>query len=440
MTTKIQYYIYTFGCQMNVNDSEKAASLLEKEGYVQTSEVEKADLIIVNTCSVRDKAEQKVHSLLGRLRRLKNGENTAIIGVMGCLAQQWGKGFFKRCPHINFVCGTHNIHRIPSLVKEAQLRKKYIEAVNFNGHVPSLDLCVPASKGKISSYVTIMQGCNNFCSYCIVPYVRGREESRPSGDIIREVQRLTEKGVQEIILLGQNVNSYGQTLEEETGFPELLGKIRDLHSVNRIRFTTSHPKDFSDDLINSFAEIDELCEHIHLPVQSGCNEVLEKMRRRYTVEEYLAKVERLRSICPDISITSDVIVGFPGEEEKYFQKTIDLVKKVRFDNIFSFKYSDRPGVASQRFSDKIPEDMKNKRLALLQDIQAKLTLEKNRAQEGKTEQVLVEGTSKGSDADIMGRTRGNRIVNFKGSSRLIGKTVQVKILRGYAHSLRGEMI
>ena len=434
------YYIHTFGCQMNVSDSEKVAFLLEQKGYRRTEDMGKADIVIVNTCSVREKAEQKAHSLLGRLRQTKTVKPHLVTGVVGCLAQQWGARYFKKMPHLDFVCGTHNIDKIPAMIEAVIKGGRKVEETRFYAHVPSLDLCVPSTDGRLSAFVTIMQGCNNFCSYCIVPYVRGREESRPSRDIVREISALARQGVKEITLLGQNVNSYGSTLTEAVDFSTLLKMVSAIEGIERIRFTTSHPKDFSEALIDSFVSIDKVCEHIHLPVQSGSNEVLKRMGRGYTIEEYVGKLEHLMSVCPSISITTDIIVGFPGETDEYFQKTIDLMKKVRFDNIFSFKYSDRLGVAAAGFDGKVPETIKAQRLQILQALQSSITLEKNRAQEGKIESVLVEGTSKGCPSDVTGRTRGNRIVNFTGSSFLVGTTVPVRIAEGYAHSLRGRTL
>jgi len=285
-----------------------------------------------------------------------------------------------------------------------------------------------------------MQGCNNFCSYCVVPYVRGREGSREIKDIISEIKFLAGHGVKEITLLGQNVNSYGKTLQNGSEFPTLLKRIGDIEGIERIRFTTSHPKDLSDDLIESYATVNQLCEHIHLPVQSGSDYILKRMNRNYTFEDYIRRVGKLREACPDISITSDIIVGFPGEKDSDFQKTIDLVEKVRFDNTFSFKYSFRSGTSAERLNNKVEEDVKKQRLSILQSIQGKHTLESNKALKGKVEDVLVEGFSKNDRTDVTGRTRTNRIVNFEGDIGMVGETVPVKIIKAYTHSLRGEMI
>ncbi len=433
-------YIRTFGCQMNVHDSEQMAELLENEGYETTKDIMRADLIIVNTCSVREKAEQKIHSFLGRLRRHKEKNPDLVIGIAGCVAQQWGRKFLDKVHHLDFVLGTHNIHRLPEIVSDVELSRSRIAETTFRTSVESLGILTLPKNGKVNAFVTIMQGCNNFCSYCIVPYLRGREESRKSGEILDEIRFLAAHGVKEVTLLGQNVNSYGNTLKNEVDFPTLLAMINGGEGIERIRFTTSHPKDLSDGLIESFASLDKLCEHIHLPIQSGSDSVLKKMRRGYTSRDYLARVEKLRARCPDISITTDIIVGFPGESDEDFQKTIDLMKKVRFDNLFSFKYSDRPGIASERYDDKVGENMKSERLSFLQKLQETHTLEKNRQFEGKEEEVLIEGASKGNEEEMTGRTRTNRIVNLPGEDGMKGKTVPVKIVRAYMHSLRGELL
>ncbi|MBW2636557.1 MAG: tRNA (N6-isopentenyl adenosine(37)-C2)-methylthiotransferase MiaB [Deltaproteobacteria bacterium] len=440
MKKKKYCYIRTFGCQMNVHDSNQMMELLEKRGYEGTEDITRADLIIVNTCSVREKAEQKIHSFLGRLRKDKKKNPDLVIGIAGCVAQQWGKNFLDKVHHLDFVIGTHNIHRLPEIVEDVEASRSRIAETTFHKSVQSLGILTLPKNGEVNAFVTIMQGCNNFCAYCIVPYLRGREESRESSEILDEIRELAAHGVKEVTLLGQNVNSYGNTLKNGPDFPTLLAMINGVEGIERIRFTTSHPKDLSDGLIESFASLEKLCEHIHLPIQSGSDSVLERMRRGYTSGDYLEKVEKLRARCPDISITTDIIVGFPGESDGDFQKTVDLMGKVRFDNLFSFKYSDRPGIASAGYSEKIGEDVKRERLAILQKLQESHTLEKNRALEGKEDEVLIEGASKGNDEEITGRTRTNRIVNLPGESSMKGKTVPVKIVRAYMHSLRGELL
>jgi tRNA-2-methylthio-N6-dimethylallyladenosine synthase len=423
---------------MNVHDSEQMMELLENRGYERTEDIARADLIIVNTCSVREKAEQKIHSFLGRLRKNKKKNPDLVIGITGCVAQQWGRNFLDKVHHLDFVLGTHNIHRLPEIVSEVEVSRSRVAETTFQKSVQSLGILTLPKKGEVNAFVTIMQGCNNFCAYCIVPYLRGREESRESGDILDEIRALASQGVKEVTLLGQNVNSYGNTLKNGADFPTLLAMINGVEGIERIRFTTSHPKDLSDGLIECVASLDKVCEHIHLPIQSGSDSVLKRMRRGYTAGDYLEKVEKLRARCPDISITTDIIVGFPGESDGDFQKTIDLMEKVRFDNLFSFKYSDRPGIASAGYNDKVGEDVKSERLAILQKLQESHTLEKNRAFVGKEEEVLIEGASRNNEEEITGRTRTNRIVNLPGENGMKGKAVLVKIVRAYMHSLRGE--
>jgi tRNA-2-methylthio-N6-dimethylallyladenosine synthase len=425
---------------MNVHDSEQMAVLLKSSGYEVVDDIRKADLVIVNTCSVREKAEQKAHSLLGRLRTLKQASSRLIVGVGGCLAQQMGEEFFKRFPCIDLVFGTHNIHRLPDMVKEIEERRSKVFATEFHKSVRSLGIFVPPKNTSVSAYVTVMQGCNNFCSYCIVPYLRGREESREGSDIVDEIRFLAEHGIKEVVLLGQNVNSYGKTLADSCDFSALLRMVDEVDGIERIRFTTSHPKDLSENLVRCFSEIGKLCEHIHLPVQSGSDSVLKRMKRGYTASYYIENVDKLRESCPHISITSDIIVGFPGETDGDFQKTIDLMEKVRFDNTFSFKYSDRPGIASEKYEDKVDENIKAERLSFLQSLQESHTFDKNKELRGKTEYVLVEKFSRNGNSDVMGRTRTNRIVNFEGCSGMIGQTKAVLITKAYMHSLRGDLL
>ncbi len=435
-----KFHIHTFGCQMNVHDSEQMAQILSDAGYVKTDEADKADIIIVNTCSVREKAAQKAYSRLGRLKRLREKMSDHVIVVTGCLAQEHGVGFFRRAPYLDLVLGTHNIHRLPEMLEEVSSTGSQVVDTSFHKSVKSLGIRTLPPDGNVSAYVTIMQGCNNFCSYCIVPYVRGREESRAGGDILDEIRFLADNGIREVTLLGQNVNSYGSTLSGDTDFPALLRMVSKIDGIDRIRFTTSHPKDLSERLAGCFADLGNLCEHIHLPVQSGSDHVLKRMKRGYTVEEYLKKIKMLKSMCPNISITSDIIVGFPGERNSDFQKTIDLMKEVRFDNVFSFKYSDRRGTASEGYDGKVEEEVKSERLRVLQAIQESHSLEKNRGLEGIVEDVLIEGVSKNNDADIAGRTRGNKIVNLAGDTGLTGRTVRVRIVQAHTYSLRGEMV
>jgi tRNA-2-methylthio-N6-dimethylallyladenosine synthase len=432
-------YIQTFGCQMNVQDSEKMAALLDGSGYDTTDDADLADLIILNTCSIREKAAQKIYSQLGRYHALKEQKPHLRIGVGGCLAQQWGERFFRRAPELDLVFGTHQIHRLPEIVGALEKEGERRVETDLCDRVHSLTIPAQPTAGAVSTFVTIMQGCDNFCAYCVVPYLRGREESRPLTEIIGEVEKLAERGIREVTLLGQNVNSYGQKGSDCRDFTDLLTAIGGISGIERIRFTTSHPKDLSPRLIDCFGKVAPLCEHIHLPVQSGSDRILNAMNRGYTTEMYLGKVAALRHACPGISITSDVIVGFPGEEDVDFEATLALMREVRFDNLFSFQYSEREGTAAAAMNKKVSAGVKRERLRILQDLQAVHTLERNRSCIGRTEAVLIEGPSKKESREVTGRTRGNRIVNFEGKKGLIGKTVFVRITEAFPHSLRGEM-
>jgi len=432
-------YVQTFGCQMNVHDSEQMIELLKGHGYQSTREPKSADLIIVNTCSIREKADQKAYSQLGRYRELKRRKPGLILGVSGCLAQQLGSEFFKKIPHLDFVLGTHNIHRLPSVLQTIERTGSPLVETAFHETVSSTGIITIPEKGTVTAFVTIMQGCNNFCAFCVVPYLRGGEESRKFGSVMAEIRMLAASGVKEVTLLGQNVNSYGKTLGDGHNFSLLLRAIGEVDGIERIRFTTSHPKDLSEDIIRCFAEVGQVCEHIHLPVQSGSDRILERMNRYYTRDDYLARVEKLREACPDISITTDMIVGFPGETEVDFRATLDLMEKISFDSLFSFKYSERPGTTASQLDGKVPMEEKGRRLRELQALQEKHTLRKNLARVGRKEEVLVEGHSKQNRREFTGRTRANRIVNFGSQENCLGRTVSVHISAAYQHSLRGEL-
>jgi len=434
-------YIETYGCQMNEHDTERILRLLEGADYFETKDAREADFILINTCSVREKPEHKVYSALGRYKCLKEKRGT-VIGVAGCVAQQEGDKLLDRIPYLDMVIGTQAIPIIPQLLQQIEVSGERICETSFDQDGQYLKTVLPEkSIGKVKSFVTIMQGCDHFCSFCIVPYVRGREKSRPSKEIIEEVRHLAGMGVKEVCLLGQNVNSYGKGLGgEEISFSELLERIHPIEGIERIRFTTSHPKDLSGELIHSFSKLKKLCEHMHLPFQSGSNKVLKTMHRGYTKESYLEKIDRLRERCPSIALTADVIVGFPGEEEEDFRETLDLMDKVQFDDLFSFKYSPRKGTRAAQIEDKVEEKVKQERLSLLQEIQKHITHRKNQVLEGYVEEVLVEGRSKQGAQDVTGRTRSNKIVNFEGDLELVGKLVPVRIVEVYAHSLRGEIV
>ena len=425
---------------MNEHDTERMLRLLEGVSYNETKEPKEADFILINTCSVREKPEHKVYSALGRFKKLKE-ENGAIIGVAGCVAQQEGGRLLDRIPYLDMVIGTQAIPMLPQLLQTIEVSGERVCETSSDKNGKYLEAIFPQKPlDEIKAYVTIMQGCDHFCSFCIVPYVRGREQSRPSREIIEEVKCMAEMGVKEVSLLGQNVNGYGRGLEGELAFPGLLRQINEIDGIERIRFTTSHPRDLSEELIQTYSRLSKLCEHIHLPFQSGSSKILKAMHREYTRESYLEKIDCLREICPSIALTADVIVGFPGEEEEDFRQTLDLIEKVRFDDLFSFKYSPRKGTRSAQFEDRVEEKVKQERLSILQEIQKETTLQKNQALAGSAEEILVEGRSKQSDRDVRGRTRSNKIVNVEGDLSLVGKLVPVRITKGYGHSLRGELV
>lgn len=445
MTAKKHLYIETFGCQMNERDSEIMAQLLARESYTLTSDPAEADAIIVNTCSIREKAEQKAYSLLGALRRRKEENPDLIIAATGCVAQQEGKKMLSRMPHLDLVIGPQNIYRLPALFEETagnrakglvltDLKKSFV----IPPFLPSLDRGLPHKR-----FVTIMQGCNNFCTYCIVPYTRGREVSRDAGEILAEVGHLAAGGVKEVTLLGQNVNSYGNDHPpaERTAFAELLSQVARIEGIERIRFTTSNPKDLSEELMRRFADTEKLCPHFHLPVQSGSNRVLKKMNRKYTIESYLDKVERLRGYCRKIALTTDIIVGFPGETDEDFQATMELLERVRYHGAFSFKYSSRPPARSCEFAETVDEDEKAVRLAALQQRQKDITMERNREYIGGTLELMVEGESRAARGQWAGRSRYNQTVNFNCSTPLLpGQLVRVVIEEACYNSLRGKLL
>jgi tRNA-2-methylthio-N6-dimethylallyladenosine synthase len=433
-------YIQTYGCQMNQHDSDRIVGVLQK-GYTPTEEVEEADLIILNTCSVRDKAEHKVYSALGRWRELKEKKGNLVIGVGGCVAQQEGEDLLKRVPHLDLVFGTHNIHKLPQMIREVEsLGARPVEIAFYRDPFYMEELHVkPVPQGP-RAFVTIMQGCNKVCSFCIVPYVRGREISRPSDSILAQVCDLVQEGIKEVMLLGQNVNSYGKGRREDLTFSELLAKVDEIAGLERIRFTTSHPQDLSPELIEAYATLEKLCEHLHLPVQSGSDAVLQRMRRGYSRQEYLDRINQLRDHCPDVALSTDIIVGFPGETDEEFARTLEIIEEVGYDDFYAFAYSPRPQTVSAKlYADDVPDPVKKERLAKVLSLQREISLKKNRQKIGCTEEILVEGSSKLGKGQIMGRTRTNRIVNVSGHREPLGALVSVKIAGATANSLLGEL-
>ncbi len=447
---------------MNVYDAERMEKGLLPLGYEGAGSAEEADLIIVNTCAIREKAEQKVFSFLGRLAALKRKRPEMIIAVGGCVAQQEGRAILERVPHVDAVFGTHAVGRLPEIIGRVHRRRERVVDVDPAAGTPTRP--EPAHSGErplfrgVSRFVTIMRGCDNYCTYCVVPYVRGRETSRPPEAILAEIRGLVAAGAREVTLLGQNVNSYGRK-EGLPDFPELLTRIAGIDGLYRIRFTTSHPKDLSQALIDAFRDLEKLCNHIHLPVQSGSDRILKRMNRKYTAKDYLKRVDRLRTARPDIAVTSDFIVGFPGETGDDFRRSLDLIKAVEYDSLFAFQYSDRPNASAARFSGKVPEPEKARRLRELLGVQEELTLKKHRGMVGGIETLLVDGPSKkqgkatgagGNSVRIIeatGRTTTNKIVNFtpeegggteRGASP--GDLVKVRITQAFPHSLRGEVV
>jgi len=432
-----KYHILTYGCQMNVRDSEIIGGLLEENGYIETDNLEKADIIVFNTCSVRHSAENKVYGKLGEVNLLKKKNPAMKIAFGGCMSQMPEVRQRLKKQGVDVVFGTHNIHQLPLLLEEAQ--EKNSPVINVWEKEGEIVETLPSRrKNGLSAFVNIMYGCNNFCSYCIVPYTRGRERSRRPSDIITEIKEVAVNGYKEVTLLGQNVNSYGKGLDEKVDFSDLLMMVSSIDGIERIRFTTSHPKDVSDKLIETIAENKKICEHIHVAVQAGSNRILERMNRKYTREHYLELAAKIRENIPGVAITTDIIVGFPGETEDDFLQTIDIVEKVRFDAAFTFMYSVRSGTRAAQFQDQIPLEVKKDRLLRLNAIQYKIAAEKNKSLEDTEQEVLVEGPSKTDK--LMSRTRTNRIVIFSGPKTLIGKLINVKITEAKTFSLFGKLV
>lgn len=441
MTTTRRFHIITYGCQMNEHDSERMAGLLSADGFTWTESPENADLVIINSCTIRSKAEEKAFSEAGRLKGLKKHNPNLRIGLCGCVAQREREHILGRAPHIDLVFGTLNIPRLPVLVKRLDEEGGRIcEVADEPVDTGPCNPCRALRAHSVKAWITIMEGCNNFCSYCVVPYVRGRERSRSPEDIEREVVSLVQAGYKEVTLLGQNVNSYGMGLTLRFSFPDLLCRLNEIPGLERIRFTTSHPKDLSCDLVHAMKTCEKVCEHIHLPLQAGSDNVLKRMGRGYTVEEYLAKIDALREAMPEIAITGDMICGFPGETEGDFERTLAIVERIRFDGLFSFKYSARPQTSASRLSDHLPEEIKLSRLKQLQTLQNRICGEINAMMVGSHLPILVEGPSKKDPAKLTGRTRTNKVVNVPGPTALIGSTVTVRIARAKPFDLEGERI
>ncbi|GAB4271816.1 tRNA (N6-isopentenyl adenosine(37)-C2)-methylthiotransferase MiaB [Thermincola ferriacetica] len=437
---KQKYFLQTFGCQMNERDSETMAGLLEGMGYEPVANAEDADIIILNTCTVRETAENKVWGRIGELKALKSKKPDVIIGICGCMAQQkeTAEKIRRKAPHIELIFGTHNIHELPEMINRLVAeRKPLLNVWNAEGSI--VENLPARRKSKVKAFVSIMFGCNNFCTYCIVPYVRGRERSRQIADIVREVKSLAEQGYKEVTLLGQNVNSYGKDLPEKTDFADLLEVLNEIDGIRRIRYMTSHPRDFTSKLIDVIARSEKVCEHFHLPVQSGSNSILKKMNRGYTREYYFELVAEIRSKIPHASITTDIIVGFPGETRQDFENTMDLLDKVRYDSAFTFVYNKRSGTPAASMTDQVPDEEKSKRIVELIEFQNKISLEKNLCEVGREHEVLAEGL-KNNQNKVEARTRTNKLVLLNGDSNMIGNMYRVKIVKAGPWHLDGEIL
>lgn len=437
---KVKYKILTWGCQMNTHDSEMISGILQKMGYCPADTLKEADVIILNTCCVRENAERKVYGRIAQLKQFKQINPLLVLAVSGCMVQQPHvvEHITKKMPYVDIIFGIKNVHKLPELIENSRhVNMPVIEVMG--GSDIDENLPIKRTDDK-KAWVTITYGCNNYCSYCIVPYVRGREKSRNPEDILREVKGLAKQGFVEITLLGQNVNSYGKDLKAPVTFPELLRKVNDIDGIERIRFITSHPKDLSDELILAMKECKKVCKHIHLPVQSGSNRILSKMNRKYTREHYMGLIAKLRDAIANIAITTDIIVGFPGETEEDFLDTLDLVKQAEFDSAFTFIYSKRIGTPAADMAEQIDDSVKKGRLDRLMQVQDVITGNKNMNLEGTVQEVLVEGVSKGNINRLSGRSQTNKLVNFDGSEELIGKLVNVKITEPHTWSLLGKIV
>jgi len=435
------YFIETWGCQMNEEDSEKLSGMLSNLGYVKCNKKEQANIIIFNTCCVRENAELKVYGNLGELKGLKKKKKDLIIGICGCMMQQKGMAekIIKKYPFIDIIFGTHNAYKFPEYLNLSLQEEKSIVEV-FDKEEKIVEGIPVDRLSKVKAFVTIMYGCNNFCTYCIVPFVRGRERSREPKNILNEIDDLASRGYREITLLGQNVNSYGKDLKEKISFASLLENIVQIEGILRIRFMTSHPKDLTDDLIDVISKNSKIVNQIHLPVQSGSSKVLKLMNRGYTREDYLSLVSRIKDKIPDVGLTTDIIIGFPGETEDDALDTISLCKEVKFDSAYTFIYSKREGTIAYKFEDDLNDETKHKRFNRLIEVLDDISLSNNKKCLNNAFDVLVEGHSKNDESKFMGRTEGGKLVNFSGDEDMIGKIVKVKIVEVRTHSLVGEVL
>ncbi|MBQ2670613.1 MAG: tRNA (N6-isopentenyl adenosine(37)-C2)-methylthiotransferase MiaB [Clostridia bacterium] len=431
----------TYGCQQNENDTERIRGMLKEAGFEFTDDSKKADVVIYNTCAVRENAEQKVFGRLGLLKPIKERRRNMVIGVCGCMVQQEHitEKIKKSHEHVDLVFGTHALYKMPELLWKAINSKKTVIDIEDSKGAIAEDIPIMREDAK-KAWVSVMYGCNNFCTYCIVPYVRGRERSRTPEAVIAEVKELVAAGCSEISLLGQNVNSYGKDLDIDIDFADLMRTVNDIEGVERIRFMTSHPKDLSDKLINTMAECDKVCKQLHLPFQAGSNKILKQMNRGYTKEEYLEKIAKVKKAIPNISLSTDVIVGFPTETNEDFEETLDVLRKVEYDNIFSFIYSRREGTPAAKLNFVLTDEEIHKNFDRLLEVQNAISLKKNKEYVGRIERILVDGASKTNPDVLAGRCDSSKIVNFKGDESLIGKYIDVRITEAHTWSLNGELV
>lgn len=431
------YFIYTFGCQSNVADSEQLTAQLEEAGYTLAPVPEEASLIILNTCCVRESAERKIYGKIGELKKLKNANPEIIIGVAGCLAQKDKDKLFVKAPHLDFVMGTFTVGRLLENIQKVKENRRHVLSVWEQAE--ETERLRPRLSGQISAWVPIMYGCNNFCTYCIVPHVRGRERSRPVSEILEEVAALADQGVKEVTLLGQNVNSYGKDGLASASFANLLQEVDQIKGINRIRYMTSHARDMNQQVINVVRNSRAICEHFHLPVQSGNNTILQAMNRGYTIEDYRSLIQAIRKTVPHASITTDLIVGFPGETDELFNQTLEFIRDIQFDAAYTFLYSPRSGTPAATMPNQIPTSVKKQRLQQLMDLQNETSLDINRQLEGSTVEVLVEGPSKNDESAFVGRTRTNKIVIWKHTgTENAGDLLPVKVIKAQTWVLKGK--
>ncbi|MGV6809280.1 MAG: tRNA (N6-isopentenyl adenosine(37)-C2)-methylthiotransferase MiaB [bacterium] len=440
MTGKL--FIQTHGCQMNEYDSAKMLDVLHDSHQMRlTNNVEEADILLLNTCSIREKAQEKVFSLLGRWKKLKEVRPDIIIGVGGCVASQEGEALRQRAPVVDIVFGPQTLHRLPAMVQEVRLKRAPVIDISFP-EIEKFDKLPEPQANGVSAFVSIMEGCSKYCTFCVVPYTRGTEISRPFDDVINEVAQLAAQGVREVNLLGQNVNAYRGTMHDGSvaDLALLINYVAAIDGIDRIRYTTSHPVEFSDSLIQAYADVPELVDHLHLPVQSGSDRILALMKRGHMAAEYKSKIRKLRQIRPNISLSSDFIIGFPNESDADFEATMQLIEDVGYDHSFSFIYSQRPGTPAAAFPDDVPMSVKKARLQRLQHRITEMASAISQAMIGTTQRILVEGYSKKDPQELAGRTENNRVVNFKANPRLIGEFVDVRITQAFPNSLKGEVV